>query len=121
MWVYSWVISEPHPLVVGRGAEAGFAQGRRDEQRDMVVRMGRGFTVRIVHGVHEDQVGPALRVPLDARDESCVHVLGDHRRPFRDLLLALVIVDVKMWRFERGPGKGRVEFGECGRSVKKEN
>ncbi len=101
----------PHPLVVDRRAEAGFAQGLRDEKNNMVVGHRRGQAVRVVHGVHENNVGPPLGVPLDAGHEPAMHVLGDHRGPLCELFFALVIMDVEVRRFERGPGEGGVEFG----------
>ena len=79
----------------------------------------RGATVvSFQNGIDKDDVGPALRFPPNPRRQPVVHVFGDYRHPFGNIPFALMVVDEKMRRFERGPREGGVKFGEGGGTQK---
>ena len=58
----------PQPFLEFRGPEAGLTHWRPNVQGYVVVGKGGGQSVRCLNGIHENEVGPALGVPLDARD-----------------------------------------------------
>jgi hypothetical protein len=62
---------------------------------------------------------PGARIPVDARYEAVMDILGDHCRAPGYPFLTLVILNEKMLRFERGPGEGRIEFSEGRRRLEK--
>ncbi len=104
----------PQPrLRVSGIAIADDAARRRDQNYDIPVRHDSGHPPAVISCVRQHKVGFALRLPGDSRDKACVGLLCHGRRPHGEFLLALVIVDGKVLRVDRGPDECGIEFGGC--------